>query len=164
VQTSYGGGAEEHYIPSLNTLNIRTGVSEDGQRVSLSDGPLGADPVASIRAMLEAGQLHDAGSGTVDGHAVKRLLGEELNLQLRAPHPPWPVEYDVDPETYAPVRFTAEEVGTSIPDNTGTPTQVVDVNTYEELPLNEDTAALLSIKPTGDPTVTVHHDQNTNAQ
>jgi hypothetical protein len=164
VQMSYGGGAEEHYIPSLNTLDIRTGVSAEGPRVSLSDGPLDTDPVARIRSMLEAGQLHDAGSGTVDGHAVQRLVGEELNAPLGPPHPPWPVEYDVDPETYAPVRFTVEEVGMSFPGNTGTPTQVVDVNTYEELPLNETTAALLSIYPVGNPTVTVHHDQNTNAQ
>ena len=158
VQRSYGGGTEKVYLQSLNTLDIRTGVSEDSLRASLSSRPLGADPVARIRSMLEAGQLHDAGSGTVDGHAVQRLVGEELNAPLGAPHPPWPVEYDLDPNTYAPVRFTVEEVGMSFPGNTGTPTQVVDVNTYEELPLNETTAALLSIHPADNPTV-VHHDQ-----
>ena len=42
--------------------------------------------------------------------------------------------------------------------NTGTPTQVVDVNSYEQLPLNDTTAALLSIHPAGNPTV-VRHDQ-----
>jgi hypothetical protein len=162
VQLSYGGGTETLYVQSLNTLNIRTGISADGPRASLFDGPLGTDPVARIRSMLEAGQLHNAGSGTVDGHPVKRLMGEERNLPLRHPHPPWPVEYDVDPETFAPVRFTVEEVGVSFPGNTGTPTQVVDVNTYEELPLNETTAALLSIHTTGNPAV--HRDQSTKAQ
>jgi hypothetical protein len=157
VQRSYGGGTEETYLQSLNTLEIRTGVSED--ILLASSGPLGSDPVARIRSMLEAGQLHDAGGGTVDGHAVKRLLGEkEVNTPLRPPHPPWPVEYDVDPNTYAPVRFTVEEVGMSFPGNAGTPTEVWEVNTYEALPLNETTAALLSIHPAGNPTV-VHHDQ-----
>lgn len=157
VQRSYGGSTEEVYLRSLNTLEITTGVSGDGLQVR-SSGPLGADPVARIRSMLEAGQLHDTGSGTVDGRVVSRLVGEELSPPSGAPHAPWPVEYDVDPNTYAPVRFTVEEVGMNFPGNAGTPTEVVEVNTYEQLPLNETTAVLLSIHPTGSPTV-VHHDQ-----
>ena len=162
VQRSYGGGTEESYIPSLNTLDITSGVSEDS--LLATSGPLGTDPVARIRSMLEAGQLHDAGSGTVNGHAIRRLVGEELSRAPGFAHPPWPVEYDVDPETYAPVRFTVEEVGMSFRGNAGTPTLVVDVNAYEALPLNETTTALLTIQPTGNPTVTVHRDQNTSAQ
>jgi hypothetical protein len=162
VQLSYGDGTEDLYIRSLNTLNITTGISEDSLRASLSGGPLGPDPVARIRSMLEAGQLHDAGSGTLDGHAVRRLVGQELYSPLRVRHPPWPVEYDVDPGTFAPVRFTVEEVGMRTRGNTGNLTTVVDVNTYEELPLNESTASLLRIKPTGTPIV--RHDQNSQEQ
>jgi hypothetical protein len=158
VETAYGDGTEENYVPSLNTLDITTGVSADGLRAGLSGGPLGVDPVTRIRSMLEVGQLHDAGRGTVDGHAVRRLLGEEHNAPLGGPHRRWAVEYDVDPNTYAPVRFTVEEKGMSFAGNSGTPTQVVDVSTYEELPLDETTAALLSIRPTGNPIV-VHHDR-----
>jgi hypothetical protein len=157
VQLSYGAGTEEIYLQSLNTLDVTTGVSENGSHRS-SSGPLGADPVARIRSMLEAGQLHDAGSGTVGGHVVSRLVGDEPSPPTGSAHPPWPVEYDVDPNTYAPVRFTVEEIGVSFPGNTGTPTQVVEVNTYEQLPLDEATAALLSIHPAGSPTV-VHHDR-----
>jgi hypothetical protein len=163
VQRAYAGGIEEVYLQSLNTLDIRTGVSEDSTRVSLHDGPLGTDPVARIRSMLEAGQLHNAGSGTVDGHAVERLVGDELSPPLGWSHPPWPVECDVDPNTYTPIRFTVEEVGMSFPGNTGTPTQVVEVNTYEQLPLNETTVSLLSIHPTGSPVV-IHHDQTASLQ
>ena len=119
----------------------------------LSNGPLGTDPVAGIRSMLAAGQLHDAGSGTVDGRAIRRLVGEELSRPQGFAHSPWPVEYDVDPKTFAPVRFTVEQVGTSIPGNSGTPTDVVDVNAYEELTLNEATASLLSIRVSGSPTI-----------
>jgi hypothetical protein len=157
LQLAYAGGVEELYLKSLNTLDITTGISEDSTRASLHDGPLGTDPAARIRSMLEAGQLHDAGSGAVDGHAVERLVGHELSQSQGSVHPPWPVEYDVDANTYIPVRFTVEEVGMSFPSNTGTPTQVVEVNAYEQLPLNETTASLLSIHPAGNPTVTHHH-------
>jgi hypothetical protein len=156
VQLSYSDGTEELYIQSLNTLSIRTGVSEESPRLSSSDGPLGVDPVTRIHSMLEAGQLHDAGSGTVNGHAVKRLVGKELNSPIGVSRAPWPVEYDVDPETYAPVRFTVEEVGMSFPGNTGIPTLVVDVTAYEQLPFNQATAPLLRIHPTGSPTVERH--------
>jgi hypothetical protein len=156
LQLAYADGIEEVYLKSLNTLDIRSGVSEDSTQVRLQDGPLGADPVAHIRSMLEAGQLHDAGSGTVDGHAVERLVGNELSPSRGQAHPPWPVEYDVDASTYIPVRLTVEEVGMSFPGNTGTPTQVVEVDTYEQLPLDDQTASLLSIHPAGNPTVTRH--------
>jgi hypothetical protein len=153
TQLAYAGGTEELYLQSLNRLQITSGVSEGSARVSLHDGPLGADPVARIHSMLEAGKLHDAGSGTVDGHAVERLLGDELGSPPGGSPVPWPVEYDVDPSTYSPVRLTVEEVGTRFPGNTGTPTQVMEVNTYEQLPLNETTLALLSIHPAGSPVV-----------
>jgi hypothetical protein len=166
VQLSYGAGTEELYVQPLNALSITSGVSEDSPRVSLSAGPIGTEPVPRIRSMLEAGQLHDAGSANVDGRAVRRLVGEEpppTSSSLPARHSLWPVEYDVDPETYAPVRFTVEEVGISTPGNTGILTTVVDVNTYEELPLNESTASLLSIQPTGNPTVH-HYQRSTRAR
>ena len=155
VQLSYGDGTEELYVQPLNTLDIRTGVSERGPRTSLAEGPLGAEPVPRIRSMLEAGQLREAGGGTVNGHAVERLVGAESQKggSRRSAHAPWPVEYDVDPKTFAPVRFTVEQVGASIPGNSGTPTDVIDVNAYEELPLNEATASLLSIRVSGSPTI-----------
>jgi hypothetical protein len=153
TQLAYAGGTEELYLQALNRLQITSGVSEDGARVNLHDGALGADPVARIHTMLEAGQLHDAGRGTVGGHAVERLLGEELGSPPGGSPVPWPVEYDVDPNTYAPVRLTVEEVGTRLAGNTGTPTQVVEVDTYEQLPLNETTLALLSIHPAASPVV-----------
>lgn len=156
VELSYGEGTEELYVKPLNTLSVQTGVSEESAWTRLSGRPLGAEPVARLHAMLEGGQLHDAGSGTVNGHTVLRLVGQELSPPLRSAHPPWPVEYDVDPETYAPVRFAVEEVGMSFPGNTGVPTQVVDVNTYELLPVNESTTRLLSIHPTGSPTIERH--------
>jgi hypothetical protein len=153
TQLAYAGGTEELYLQALNRLQITSGVSEDGARVSLHDGALGADPVARIHTMLEAGQLHNAGRGTVNGHAVERLLGDELGSPPGGSRVPWPVEYDVDPNTYAPVRLTVEEVGTRFPGNTGTPTQVVEVDAYEQLPLNETTLALLSIHPAASPVV-----------
>jgi hypothetical protein len=151
VQLSYSNGTEELYVQPLDTLTIRTGVSEDNSRTRMPD-ELGVEPVPRIRSMLEDGQLHDIGSGTVDGHTVQRLVGDEP----QGANPPQPIEYDIDPETYAPVRFTIEEVGKILPGNSGTPTQIIDVNTYEELPLNETTASLLSIHTSGNPTISSH--------
>jgi len=156
VEVSYGEGTESLYVRPVNRLNIRTEVSEDSAWTRLSAGPIGTDPVARVHAMLERGQLHDAGRSTVDGQAVLRLVGQEPSPPLRSAHPPWPVEYDVDPGTYTPARITVEEVGMRFPGNTGVPTQVVDVNTYQLLTLNETTARLLSIHPTGSPTIERH--------
>jgi len=162
VQRAYAGSVEEVYLQSVNTLDITTGISEGGTRVDLHDGPLGVDPAARIRSMLEAGQLHSAGGGTVDGRVVERLVGDEPSSSFGPAHPPWPIEYDVDANTYIPVRFTVEEVGMSFPGNTGTPTQVVEVNTYEQLPINETTTSLLGIQPAGNPMV-VRHDEAASA-
>jgi hypothetical protein len=159
VQLSYADGTERLYVQSLNTLDVRSGVNEGAARESLSEGSLGAEPIPRIRALLEAGRLRDAGSGTVDGRVVRRLVGKEGR---GVGSTPWPVEYDVDPATYAPVRFTVEEIGTSIPGNAGVPTAVIDVGTYEELPLDRASEALLTISPTTAPTV--HRYTSTGAQ
>lgn len=156
IQRSYDNGTEELYVQPLNTLEITTGVTE-GLRTS--DGALGVDPVARISKMLDGGELHDAGSGIVDGQRVERLVGEEPGSPPaagRARRAPWPVEYDVEPGTYAPVRLTLEEVGVTMEGTTGAATEVIDVNSYEQQPLDPTTAQLLSIHPTGQPIVSHH--------
>jgi hypothetical protein len=156
VQVSYANGTEAQYFQQVNTLQITTGLSDQGQRRS-PDGPFGVEPVAQIRSMIEAGQLHDAGNGSIDGRAIRRLVGE-------APHgarwtrgatsrPPAPIEYDVDASSYAPVRITIDESRTREPVGVKTPVEVIDVDTYELIPLNSTTASLLTIKPAGKPTV-----------
>lgn len=147
MQFSYAAGTEEFYMQQVNSLEVRTGVSERSPRATPS--PLGVEPVASVRAMLASGQLRDVGSGTVDGRPVLRLEGRES----RGSNPAWPVQYDVDPNTFAPVRVAVEVPRAGRPSST----IVVLIDTYERIPLNAASASLLQIKPSGTPTVRRHH-------
>jgi hypothetical protein len=161
IQCAYANGSEETYDQAFQTNElditpVSKGHDESSQESPCTDqvsGGLGTEPVAHIHAMLEAGELNAAGKGTVNGHAVLRLTGKETRSDLNGAGRPWPVEYDVDPETYAPVRFTVEMVGANALGNTGTLTEVTDVTAYERLPFNQSTAALLSVKTIGSPTI-----------
>jgi hypothetical protein len=148
MQFSYGGGSSEEYFEQSNSLNITTGVSEQSPQASPT-GPLGVEPIAQVRTMLGDGQLGEAGTTTVNGKAALRLLG----AYPRGENPPWHVEYDVDPTTYAPVQVTIEVAQPSRPASKGIQTIVVSVGRYELVPLNASTESLLSISPTGTPTV-----------
>jgi hypothetical protein len=148
MQIAYGEGTEESYFQQPNTLEVMTGLREDGSHAA-PHGPLGVEPVATVRALLVARELHDAGRATVNGRAVRRLVGEES----RGENPPWPVEYDVDPRTDAPVRVRIEAPRAAQPAGIEAPVIVLDVDSYQRLPLNSATASLLRIQPTGHPTV-----------
>ena len=162
LQCAYSNESEETYNQAFQTNELNIVPVTKGQDDASEESPctdqvssgLGTEPEEHIQSMLKAGQLQPAGSSTVNGRAVLRLTGQQTQPQL----PPWPVEYDVDPETYAPVRFIVEKVGTSTFGNTGALTEVTDVTAYEELPLTETTTALLDIKTTGNPII--HHRPN----
>jgi hypothetical protein len=170
LQCAYSNDNEETYnqgfqTNEVNIVPVTKGQDEASEESLCTDQVsrgLGTEPEEHIHSMLEAGQLQSAGPGTVNGRPVLRLTGAQIQPQPEtasdSSNPPWPVEYDVDPETYAPVRFTLEMVGTNTFGNTGTLTEVTDVTAYEQLPLNESTTALLSIKTTGNPIV--HHEPN----
>jgi hypothetical protein len=148
MQIAYGRGTEEFYTQQTNTLEVTTGLRDGGPQAT-PHSPLGVEPVATVRALLAARKLHDAGRGTVNGHAVRRLIGAES----RGSNPPWPVEYDVDPGTGAPVRVRIEAPRAAQPAGIGTPVIIVDIDAYRRLPLNRSTASLLSIQPSRKPTI-----------
>jgi hypothetical protein len=170
LQCAYSNDSEETYNQGfqsneLNIVPVTRGQDEASQESLCTDqvsSGLGTEPEEQIHSMLEAGQLQPAGTSTVDGRLVLRLTGRRTESQLKSTSsssmPPWPVEYDVDPKTYAPVRFTVEMVGTNTFGNTGTLTEVTNVTAYEQLPLDESTSALLDIKTTGNPII--HHGPN----
>jgi len=152
MQISYGEGTEENYSQQPNTLEVTSGLRDDGSHAA-PHGPLGVEPVATVRSLLAAGKLHDAGRGTVNGRAVRRLVGAEP----RGSNPPWPVEYDVNPRTDAPVRVRIEAPRAAQPAGIGVPVIVLDIDSYQRLPLNSSTASLLKIQPIGNPTVYRRH-------
>jgi hypothetical protein len=152
MQISYGRGTEEFYAQQPNTLEVTTGLHEDGSRAA-PHGPLGVEPVATVRSMLAARELHDAGSATLNGRTVRRLLGKEP----RGSNPPWSVEYDVEPHTGAPLRVRIEAPPAAQPAGIAVPVIVLDVDSYQRLPLDGSTAALLTIRPAGHPAVQRRH-------
>jgi hypothetical protein len=164
LQCAYSNGSEETYNEAFATNELDLVPVGEGHDEASEESPctnqvsagLGTDPVAHIHSLLEARQLQPAGSGTVDGRVVLRLTGAERPPTIEIAgnsNTLWPVEYEVDPETYAPVRFTVEMVGANTFGNIGTLTEVTDVSAYEQLPLGESTVALLSIKTTGNPVI-----------
>jgi hypothetical protein len=163
IQCAYSAGSEETYDQGLQTNEVVIVPVSSGQDESSQESPctiqvsggLGTQPVAHIHAMLESGALKAAGKTTVNGHEVLRLTGQETRPQGPAAGPAasWPIEYDVDPETYAPVRFTVEMVGADALGNSGTLTEVTEVTGYEELSLTEATTGLLRLKTTGSPVI-----------
>jgi hypothetical protein len=170
LQCAYSNDSEETYnqgfqTNELNIVPVTKGQDEASEESLCTDqvsSGLGTEPEQHIQSMLEAGQLKPAGTSSVNGRAVLRLTGRQTQPRLKSANsssvPAWPVEYDVDPETYAPVRFTVEKVGTDTFGNTGTLTEVTDITAYEQLPLNDSTTALLGIKTTGNPII--HHGPN----
>jgi hypothetical protein len=168
IQCAYSNGSEETYNQAfqgneLTIVPVSKGHDESAQQSSCTTqepGGLGTQPVAHIHAMLASGRLQLVGKGTVNGRDVLRLTGQETRLQPKSggSDATWPIEYAVDPGTYAPVRFTVEMVGANALGNAGTLTEITDVTTYEQLALNETTTALLRIKTTGNPVI--RHDVN----
>jgi hypothetical protein len=147
---SYANGTTEYYARALNVLEITTGLSDNGPAATDLTSPLGTDPVVELRAMLNSGRLHDAGTRTLDGRAVRRLVGEEP----RGRNPAWPIEYDVDASTFVPVQV-AIQMRTQSPaaPQTGTPILIESVDKYARLPLTPSALRLLTIHPTGKPTI-----------
>jgi hypothetical protein len=152
MQIAYRDGTEELYSQRSNTLEVTTGLPDAGSHAA-PQGPLGVEPVATVRALLAAGRLHSAGSGAVNGRAVRRLLGREP----RGSNPPWRVEYDVDLASDAPVRVRIEAPPAAQPAGIAVPVIVLDVDSYQRLPLNSTTVSLLKIQPVGDPTIYRRH-------
>lgn len=120
MQCAYSNGSEETYSGSpANEMVVvpvsqgQDGGGEESPCTTQASGGLGTQVVAHIHAMLEAGQLRAAGKTTADGREALRLIGQETPVHPQGTHPgvAWPVEYAVDPGTYAPIRFTIEMPG-----------------------------------------------------
>ena len=106
---------------------------------------LGSDPISYLRYALGHGYLHDAGAAEVDGHDVRRLVDDRGII-----------EYDVDAETFAPVRVRMFGGWTDDPDSPEADEKMaedVTFEVFETMPLNDETEKLLEIDPVSPPTV-----------
>jgi hypothetical protein len=104
VQVAYADGVQSTYYQQRNTLRRISGFSDNGPGAQVPGAtPLGNDPIATIRGMLARHELRNAGTATVTGRIVHRLLGQRtrrLGTQVLTSK----VEYDVAPDTFAPIQ------------------------------------------------------------
>jgi hypothetical protein len=155
VQFAYANGAQFTYLQERNTLTIVRGFSDTGPAAEVpGPTPLGNDPIATIRSMLTRGELRDDGQATVDGHAVRRLVGERQRTFGKQTVTS-AMEYDVDPDSFSPVAARVElplrapRTGTAPPPTT----LVLRFLDFQRLPFTKDNARLLKIQPVGHPRV-----------
>lgn len=150
TQEAYGNGIDSLYIQRRDVI-IRANLGEAGwdeEQVGSFPGGiytgaamgfLGSDPVTMLRKRLDSGDLRDAGTAEVDGRSVRRLVHGSF-------------EYDVDAETFEPVRV--RELSNWGPDNhPATLATDADFEVFETLPLDSETEGLLKID--APPTTTV---------
>jgi len=147
---AYAAGRQSDFSVELNRLVVNTGYSDDGL-AARSPGPFGGDPATDLRAMLAERKVTDAGLVDVGGRTVRRLISESSGPGK----PTRRLIYDVDPETFAPVRGVLRF---GFPASTRSAVVVAvtfTVNRYERLPVNAQTAKLLTIATNARTKVTI---------
>jgi len=147
IQEAYAEGVDTLYVAKLGLI-IRSDLEQAGWEhlppfpggiYTGSPTGLGSDPVAQIRRWLDHGSLRDAGMGEVDGRRVYRLVPNDGSFDI---------EFDLDAQTYEPVRVRELSRWVGGPNSPHPPeTMVTDVDfrAFETLPLNPETAQLLEI-------------------
>jgi hypothetical protein len=153
TQDAYANGIDSLYVERLGVI-IRADLGEagwDGDLIGSFPGGVytgaptgfvGSDPVTMLRKRLESGNLRDAGTAEVDGRTVRRLVGQGF-------------EYDVDAETFEPVRMRqfTNWVGGGPQYPSEKMADDLNFEDFETLPLNSETEGLLKID--APPTTTV---------
>jgi hypothetical protein len=142
---AYADGVQRWFIAQRNRLRIQGGFSGDGPAAQ-APGFCGAggDPQADLRAMLDRGEVTDAGERQIGGRTVRRLVSEDRTLV-----------YDVDPDTFAPVQWSLSLfVGRGVPETRSSTVRFV-VERYERIPITPESAELLTITTDADTEVTV---------
>ena len=156
VQFAYADGVQSTYYQQRNTVRRISGYADNGPAAQVPGAtPLGNDPIATMRGMLSRHQLRDAGTATVAGRTVLRLLGERTR-RFGKQAVTTTVEYDVAPDTFAPVQARVE-VAFPFPAPgrpARYPSTVLRFLTFERSPLTPANRRLLEIQPVGRPTVT----------
>jgi hypothetical protein len=156
---AYAGGAESDYIAERDTLDVVKGFSDAGPAGQVPSilGLPGGDPASALRAALDAGTVTDEGERQVDGRTVRRLVSDSSADGFRRL-----LTYDVDPDTFAPIDGDVQ-FG---PPRSGVPAirMHFDVDTYERLPIDDDSAKLLRIATDSATKVTIRTRQEVQAQ
>lgn len=145
VEVAYARGIEQEYFPAINHLRRVRGIKTLPAPAAY---PLGTDPIAALRTMLAQGTVRDSGTAKAGDRDVRRLVGTRTRtvpgFNGRKPTKlVTDVQYDVDANTFAPVRARLE-----VPPFRGSdPLYVVlDFDAFERIPLNAESEKLLQIQ------------------
>jgi hypothetical protein len=146
VEVAYAGGVEREYYPGINHVRRTQGVRVHPAPAAY---PLGTDPIATMRALLAQGTLRDSGTVKVGGREVRRLVGTRThtfpNVKDRKPTKVVNrVQYDVDPDSFAPVRARIEM---PYPRGADPLYVVLRFDAFERIPLNAESEKLLQVYP-----------------
>ncbi len=144
-ESAYADGTQTTYWPEADKVDIVRGLDSRPPRPPQAWFVGDVEPVAEVRRMLAEGELEDRGvSDLPDGRTVRTLTGE-----LRTPDRPGTLEYVVDAESLAPIHATTTSIGPVLDDRSREEHITVRVafDRYERLPLNDETAGLLTIRP-----------------
>jgi hypothetical protein len=145
IQQSYQPGEFRSYSERGNGLSVLRGTAADERaRVPSALGLGDGDPVTELASMLASEQLRDAGTVQSEGRTVRRLVG--MSTGVHADGKPRQVVFDVDPETYAPIAGST----TIVFGGDHRSVTRFEVQRYERLPLNDETARLLRIPTNSD--------------
>lgn len=145
-QFAYVNGTQTTYTANSNVLATTSGPKVTGWASTppMWPGmPKGQDPVAGLRAMLVSGKLTSDGRTNLYGREVLRLHGR-TDADDRQGTPSFPVEYDVDPTTFVPVRMVVTATGMGM-DSNPNPAYVIWFRTFEQLPVTPQTEDLLVV-------------------
>ncbi len=143
---AYAAGRQSDFSVELNRLVVNTGYSDDG--LAARPGPFGGDPATDLRAMLAERKVTDAGLVETGRGTVRRMVSQSAGPG----RPTRRFTYDVDPETFAPVRGVLRVEFRPSPLIL---TSIFTIERYERLPLNAQTARLLTIDTNARTKVTV---------
>jgi hypothetical protein len=160
-ESSWSPGTSSFYDPADRRLRVLTGLSP---RSSAGTVPLGVetigpgDPVEVIRGLLASGDLRPHGARRRDGRPVLTFTARRTENGHRTT---WLTRYvyDVDPDTYEPVRVTIVRSGRPADPSkhcalrcslAGTVGQRMDFRSFERVPLDRATERLLRIDPPPD--------------
>jgi hypothetical protein len=145
---AYANGEQRVYYAQRDVLEINQGfrLSDDGPAARFP--AILGEGAEDLRAALDSGNVRDEGVHVVDGRTARRLVSEKGDgVNLRR----W--IYDVDPETFAPIQAELEFGGPF--EGAERIRAQLRVDTFERIPLNDETAKLLTISTTPNTKVTV---------
>jgi hypothetical protein len=95
------------------------------------------DPVTAMRRLARSGQMHVAGSETVDGHRVDQLVGTIPHGKIQAL---------VNPRTFLPTKIEVFQ-SVRLPHPFGTLHLTTTVTNYQQLPITPHNTKLLRLGP-----------------